>query len=456
MTIIPYIYSGYRAPLPGTRLYVLPELKMMIVRIVRNAAIFLAALYPCTIAAQMPESEILKNIGNMSGIYTVYPDVHHLRTPAPEGYSPFYISHLGRHGSRWHSSHLNYERTLEKLEQGRSEGKTTPLGDEVYSLVKILAEDARGRYGELSPRGVAEHRHIAERMYLSYPEVFSTDHGRICRIEAYSSNVVRCVLSMAASNERLKELNPEIIIERSSSQRNMDMIFNRPECMKIAKEISKEKNAAYRKCCNPDRLLGELFTDYGFIPEDRRWEMLYDMYMLASICRDVDYLGIDLFRYLTPEEVFGIWSVKNGIMYLQSGPSARFGKRALSDAEPSLRHIISCADEALSSGRVAATLRYGHDQNVIPLAALMGLDGCDTAESDMSKVHDVWCDFIISPMACNIQMVFFRKEGSDDILVKILLNEKETKVNGLSTDCFPYYHWTLLRSYLLSRIEECL
>ncbi len=104
----------------------------MIARIVRNAAIFLAALYPCTIAAQMPESEILKNIGNMSGIYTVYPDVHHLRTPAPEGYSPFYISHLGRHGSRWHSSHLNYERTLEKLEQGRSEEKTTPWGDEVY------------------------------------------------------------------------------------------------------------------------------------------------------------------------------------------------------------------------------------------------------------------------------------------------------------------------------------
>ena len=45
---------------------------------------------------------------------------------------------------------------------------------------------------------------------------------------------------------------------------------------------------------------------------------------------------------------------------------------------------------------------------------------------------------------------------TDDILVKILLNEKETKVSGLSTDCFPYYHWTGLRSYLLSRIEECL
>ena len=404
-------------------------------------------------SAQRSRNEILQDIHNMSGIYSPYPDTGYLQSPAPEGYKPFYISHIGRHGSRWHSSDTNYRRTLEKLEQGEAEKKLTSTGTEVLRLVKTMADDAKDRYGELTPRGTREHRHIAERMYYNFPEVFSTANGKICKIEAYSSNVVRCVLSMAASNERLKELNPEIQIERSSSMRNMEKIFGRPQCFKIGEEISKEKSAAYRKYSDSDRLLKTLFTDYSFIPENKRWETLYDLYMLASICSDVDYLGIDLFKYLIPEEIFGIWALRNAAMYLQSGPSERFGKRALSDAKPSLRHILECADKAVQNGNISATLRYGHDQNIVPLSALMCIEECDNSVSDMKKVHESWCDFVITPMACNIQMIFFRNENQDDIIVKILFNEKEVRLSGLQSDIFPFYKWSDLRSFLYGKLE---
>ena len=56
-------------------------------------------------------------------------------------------------------------------------------------------------------------------------------------------------------------------------------------------------------------------------------------------------------------------------------------------------------------------------------------------------------------MGCNIQLVFYRpKKGKEgDILVKALLNERETYMPA-STDNWPYYKWKDLREYYLNKI----
>lgn len=405
------------------------------------------------VSAQEIRQEILSDIENLAGIYSVYPDAGYVQTPAPDGYKPFYISHFGRHGSRWHSGARHYERPLEKLREGAEAGLLTETGKEVYGLIAKMAEDARGRYGHLTPRGTREHRDIAERMYRSFPEVFSTAEGKPCRIEAYSSTVVRCVLSMAASNERLKELNPAIEISRCSYDSNMDEIFCRTGRLKRNEERPEKfsDSNSYKKVCKPERLLETLFTDWSFIPEDSQWEMLYDMYLLAASCREVDYLGIDLFKYLVPEDIYPIWECRNALMYWNNAASAQFSGQNLGDAVPSLKHMVECADDALSTGNISATLRYGHDWNIVPLAALMGIEGCDSTVSDPAMVKDVWLDFEVTPMAANIQLIFFRKDGSDDILVKVMLNEKETRLE-LDSDILPYYRWDDLRKYFISRM----
>jgi len=403
--------------------------------------------------ARRPEAVIKEDIHNLAGIYSPYPDTICIRTPAPEGYKPFYISHLGRHGSRWHSGPANYERPLAWLRQGRKAGKLTPAGEKAYEDVLALADDARDRYGMLTPRGEREHRHIAERMFESFPEVFSTENGRECNIDAYSSTVVRCVLSMTNSIERLKELNPGIKVTRTVSERLMKTLFSIPEADLIKNEIASEKKEAYRKHVNPDRVLDLLFTDSSFVPESKKWEFLYDLYMLASICGDVEYLGIDMFDCLTMEECYPIWKVRNASFYLESGPSARFGRRSLSDAGYMLRHIISCADSAIANGNVSATLRYGHDVNVIPLSALMDIEGCNISGADPEKFNEAWRDFVITPMGCNIQLIFFRNESGGDILVEILMNEKDARL-PIEAVSFPFYRWNDVRAHFESRLKE--
>ena len=48
----------------------------------------------------------------MGGVYYAYPIESGLDNPqlqpAPEGYEPFYISHYGRHGSRWLTNDARY------------------------------------------------------------------------------------------------------------------------------------------------------------------------------------------------------------------------------------------------------------------------------------------------------------------------------------------------------------
>ena len=65
-------------------------------------------------------------------------------------------------------------------------------------------------------------------MYCSFPEIFSTADGRLCRIRARSTLVPRCILSMAAFNERLKELNPAISTTRDASERYIDYMAHGP------------------------------------------------------------------------------------------------------------------------------------------------------------------------------------------------------------------------------------
>ena len=65
--------------------------------------------------------------------------------------------------------------------------------------------------------------------------------------------------------------------------------------------------------------------------------------------------------------------------------------------------------------------------------------------SDGVLKHFVATDY--SPLAGNLQLVFYRsRKASDPVLVKVLLNEKERRINGIEPVSGPYYRWEDVRS----------
>ena len=56
--------------------------------------------------------EIAATPEKSGGIYYAYPYSTDSLAPVPAGFEPVYISHYGRHGSRWHTSAKLHDNTL--------------------------------------------------------------------------------------------------------------------------------------------------------------------------------------------------------------------------------------------------------------------------------------------------------------------------------------------------------
>lgn len=399
--------------------------------------------------AQTDRAFMASNPNATGGLYYAYPYGASAVTPAPEGYEPFYISHYGRHGCRWYVTGTIYDEPLAILRKAAQDGALTELGRDVLARVEIAAADAKDRYGDLTPRGVSEHRGIAERMYASFPEVFSTRDGREVRIRSRSTLVPRCILSMAAFNERLKELDPALQITRESSERYMYYMGNKAGYESQKKAAAPVIDSVRRTRMHPERLMGTLFTDADYVKKHvkKPAKLMEQLFMEASMLQDVNYLGLSLYDIFTDEELFDMWEYMNIRRYLTMGPSVRFGDAVIADAKPLLRNIIEEADEVISGGSgLSASLRFGHDTHIIPLYALLQVEGMSARTGNLDEVYKVWNDFRISPMGTNIQFVFYRNPQTDDVLVKILANEREARL-PLATGTWPYYRWADLKAY---------
>ena len=289
-------------------------------------------------------------------------------------------------------------------------------------------------------------------MFKSFPEVFSTDNGRKCFIFSRSTQVPRCILSMANFNERLKELNPKIEITKEATKRNRYM-NNDP---KINTDTVKAVVSNFiKKHFNPARFISSIFNDKAYADKEIKDQtnLAYLIFKGAINMPDLDHMKISMMDVFTGDEIFAFWQASNLEMYYEVGPSAPNGKTALQSASLLLKDILECADNAIRNKNVSADLRFGHDSYIIPLLALMDVKNMNVTESDPDNVYKAWCDFKASPMGTNLQLIFYKNNKNDDILVKVLHREGEAEI-PVKTDISPYYHWNDFKTYYEKKISQ--
>lgn len=403
--------------------------------------------------SQTTPDEMAGDLNKTGGIYFAYPAEKADNTPAPKGYKPFHISHYGRHGSRYLIGDNDYEWIAKLLQNAREAGALTPLGEDLLARVDSLMVETKGRGGDLSPLGRRQHYQIARRMMSNYPEVFSNDSY----ITARSTLVPRCILSMASFCESLKEKNPEMYIEMESSNRNMPYLCHSiPESDEFNGRNGWWQEVLHKfeqKQTNPDRLISSIFSDKEFVERYvKPFEFMWGLYWLASDAQNTEE-KIDFYDFLTSEELFDMWQCFNARFYAQHADFPPAQGVHLQNAGNLLNNIIDTADEAIQNDKPSAALRFGHDGNVIPLTSLMQLEGCTARIDRLEDFFKGWCDWKVSPMAANIQLIFFRNPKSDKVLVKILHNEKETRI-PVDTDIWPYYDWQDVKAFFKSQIKE--
>lgn len=406
--------------------------------------------------AQSAKDEIAKDIRLTASNYLAYRGPQKQLTKVPKGLKPFYISHYGRHGSRYLINDNDYSIPLNTLSKAEKEGKLTPLGQETLNKVRTLAFRAQKRHGELTPLGHRQHRDIARRMYERFPEVFA---GNV-HVDARSTVVIRCILSMENELQQLMLMNPQLQISQDASEYDMPYMNHGDNVLNDQKDVTKvqmEYLGYFRKNFDYAPVISRLFTDVAYVENNFDvYEFLSRLFRLASNIQSTESRhDISLYSVFTNEELYRLWQVANAWWYLHYGPAPQNGGKQPFSQRYLLKNIIEKADSAIVLPKPGATLRFGHETMVMPLACLLGLNGHDHQISDVERLEQQgWVNYRIFPMAANIQFVFYRKDSGDkDVLVKVLLNEDEATL-PIPSDMAPLYHWKDVREYYLKKIDD--
>jgi len=372
-------------------------------------------------------------------------------TPAPEGYTPFYMSHYGRHGSRWLISKDSYTSVTDPLQKARDAGKLSSQGEELLQQLEAFLPTTIKRLGDLTTVGERQHHNIAKRMVQNFPEIFK--HPNV-PIDARSTVVIRCILSMTAECEELAAANPTARIHNDASE-SLQYYLNadRDGLVKSFGRKGRELRKGIGDKVQPTRLMQVLFNDSQWVADSiNASALMNNLYEIVTNMQSHDGAP-DLFHLFTEEEVYELWRIRNIGWYIDYGPAPMtdgimpFNQRHL------LRNMIETADTITQT---QATLRFGHEVCVLPLACLLELGNCGRQVNDLDQLDQVWRNYNIFPMGCNIQLVFYRQTAnasSAPILVKALLNEREVSL-PINTTQYPYYNWADLRQYYLDKLAR--
>ena len=356
------------------------------------------------------------------GVYYAYPIESKTDSPqlqsAPAGYEPFYISHYGRHGSRWLTSDARYIWVNNQFADTKN---LTKLGKDVRKRLEKIWKNAKGNGGQLTTLGARQHRGIARRMYQNFPQLFTKD----AHLTAHSSVVNRCRNSMLAFIDELEKQSGLSQLQAITDSADMAWIaYTSPE----EKALENRTNVPLK--ISPDRFIKALFVDASKVKEPAK--LMMEIHTIASDMQDVE-LNVSLYDIFTAEEFQAVYEKNNIGMTIVHGDVIDNNGIPARCATSLWQRIEADAEAAIARDGVGADLRFGHDSNLYRLLNLMGIKLRGEKFNYMDE---------ILPMAANLQMIFYRNTQGD-VLVQLLHNEKS----------IGFMSWLALKQQVADRLH---
>lgn len=458
-------------------------------KIIFAVAIF--ATFSLTLDAQSVYDEIKQDPQRAAGNLHYYeaPEVV-TDTPAPKGYTPFYVSHYGRHGSRYQTSTSGYKRLVPLFEELEKEGLLTDTGKSLAADIKTLYDEHDRMEGLLTLRGGQEHQGIAQRLYDRVPEVFNQPDRNT--VFCVSTPVHRVLESLANFTLSLKGNAPQLRMLVLAGDRFGDYLcfdkYNRFRSMRPFAIIDSVKTARL----DPERFICSVFTDTAKAmailsrppqqeassshrqmpagaqnaPQNAQFaammrprgmsasSFMSNVFSAGSIYGCLDRNNPDVFRYFTMDELYQLWYCDNMNILNSYGFTVENESGTTLTAQLVVKDILEKANSAVEGNNRAADLRFGHDTGIGPLLALLKVEGYDRILSLSSDNLEYWPGYKYLPMGSNLQMIFY-KNKKGEVLVKLLRNENETVIPALKPFKGPYYKWSELKAYLEGLVADC-
>lgn len=401
--------------------------------------LLLAGLAGATAFAQpfSAYEEVMANVERAGGVHRMYPTDQPRPTAAPKGYKPFYVSHLGRHGARFALGHSVYEDILAVWENAREKGWLTPEGEQFYqeyvSIYPLLAK----REGQLTLKGQEQHRFIADQLYRNYPAVFK---GKT-RASAVSTVSHRVIVSMFSFLSEVSELDKDVTFEADYSYPYQTYLL--PELIDSPEGRGGEALTKYQhfrdSLVDSKAILHHWFTRPCELVKDP-YRFVFDMHTMVSTLDNMDFpVPEHLYSLFTAEERYALWRVNNFRDYQLLGRSPDTGGIRVEAMKALYQDFVDKADADWKDG-VQLRLRFSHDSCLMSFLSYLGVNGMDARVENPLEVEKVWRNYHV-PMACNLQLVFFRSKRNPDILFQLLLNGREATLPLPMAAPGSFYRW---------------
>lgn len=406
-----------------------------------------------------------------TGTKTPYTPQQNKFAATPKGYTPLFVNHVGRHGSRFMTksgsdSILFHLFNLIGKDGLTDEGKIWQKNN--ADLTKIQTD----QYGNITGLGALEQNAIASRILKSYPSLFlhapKIDVWYTHKIRTYQS--AQSFLSAFKSTQQLDinyivqpdtaetilrfyDYAPALEALKKSKNITMkeDSLYDLPEMKNAYKAISSRfiKKEAWDKFKSENKTLKEKNKQLK-ISHKLFASSLFDVYGVGLSAQEE--LGKKWSCPFSQEEGFLLGRAEGGEDYLTKGPGINKNGVQVRIAAPLLLHFLTSSDSVINGQKkVAGIFRFTHAEAIAPLAALMEIRGADSSTNSIFSYTSAWDPGKVIPMAANIQWIFYTNKKT--ILVKILLNEKESTI-PVKTDKFPYYDWTSVKKYYYNKLSK--
>lgn len=398
---------------------------------------------------------IRENPYRAAGCHCPYNGADFYDTPAPAGYTAFYVSHFGRHGSRYQTKGSSFDKVLANLDTLHNAKLLTPCGDTLRTEILHMRLAHKGMDGMLTSRGTREHTGIALNLARRCPEIFTQKDRPVANCT--STAVARTIQSMAGFSAGILSRFPGLDLRINSGFK--DFNFVKAEDKQMSKKELAEIRKPIEKSLEPSeaelsQLAARLFTD----PEAAKTALgakslvkvlkaIFDASCGAG-CLDIE---VDPLRFFAPEELFAFYREHDVVYNVQYGPMKLTREDRGKGAKRWARLIVDEADAALAGNGHCADFRFGHDGNVGPMMTLLGIGPFQYFSEPEAPYRD-WQSFNYICMGSNVQFIFYRNEKGD-VLVKTLYNEREIDYPGLKPVNKVYYSWKDVRRYIISRTD---
>ena len=375
--------------------------------------------------------------------------------PAPKGYEPFYFSMISRHGSRYELADETFSLPTEIYNRASKLGILTPLGEEVRAILNRATAEQSGKGGELSSLGQEQLRGIGRRAYNNFGKIF--ENGGI---EGKSSTKMRCVFSMVAFVDGLKEKNPTMPVEieaRDCYTAMLRPMANHPDTPKNlikvwnkhgkAGEGWKNKSLEWLSKQDLSQMLAKLTTKPELLVEKCGAKNIHlfacNTHHLLLHAQNFGVCDSSILsRVFTPEEQYAFYIYQtNKWLHFSGGWGNPLIECYTSYITPLIDDIMGKAQDAVEGKNPhVANLRFTHDTYVVPLLSVFGFEGCSLQYgNDLEKACCSAPLAKLMPMGANLQIVLYRNKKGD-VLVRLLMNEQDMTL-PIECKTAPFYPW---------------